>query len=390
MGITARRRLKDIDRLSDFEAASRHYLPRAIFEYIRNGAGDEISLRRNRAVFDRWLWRPHRLNDVTRVSTNIRLFGEDYDLPFGIAPTGGAAVMRYDADRIEAREACRANVPYALSANSITPLEDIIRINPKSWFAAYLPSDEDVIDGIVDRVGRAGYRVLMITIDVPVAARRVAEIRAGYTMPIRLNWPAFAGGVARPGWIVGTLARTMIRTPNPRILNVLPEGGPGIFSREIGSVGGAAGFTWAHVARIRECWRGALVLKGILRGDDAARAATLGVDGIVVSDHGARLLDSAVAPLEVLGEVKAQAGEMTVLVDSGFRNGGDVLKGLALGADGVLIGRPMAQACALAGRDGVAFAIEMLGEEIRRTLGMLGVVGVETLSEAFLHDAGMV
>jgi L-lactate dehydrogenase (cytochrome) len=386
MSLTTRRRLRDIYQLTDFEAASWRYLPRAVYEYVRNGAGFEVSLRRNRAVFHRYLWKPYRLRDVSQVDPSVILFGERYAQPFGLAPTGGAAMTRFDADKLEAAAAYRHGVFYALSANSLTPLEDIIRINPRTWFAAYLPSDTDIIDGMVDRVAAAGYNVLMVTIDVPVAAQRVAETRAGYTMPIRPKTRAILGGLAHPGWTFGTMGRTILRDRDPRIVNIRPHGGPGLFSSEIGAVGGSSRFTWDHVQRIRDRWRGKLVLKGILRAEDAARAATLGVDGIGISDHGARLLDSTVSPLEVLGEIRRAAGDMTVLVDSGFRCGGDILKARALGADAVMIGRPFLQACAVAGGAGIDRAVTILSREIARDLALLGLTSLSDLGPDLLSD----
>lgn len=386
MSLTAKRRLHDVYQLTDFETAVKRYLPKAVFEYIRNGAGNEFSLRRNRTIFERFLWRPYRLRDVSSIRTKVTLFGEEYDQPFGFAPTGGAAMARFDADRLEAAAARRHNLFYALSANSLTPLEDVIRINPRTWFAAYLPSDLDVIDGMIDRVQKAGYPVFLITCDVPVPAQRLAETRAGYSMPIRPNLRSIMGAIRHPGWTLGTLGRTILRDRNPKIVNIRPKGGPGLFSSEIASVGGSPHFTWDHIRHIRARWKGKLVLKGILRPEDAAEAARIGVDGIVVSDHGARLLESSVTPLETLNEIKQSSGAMSVIIDSGFRCGGDVLKAIALGADAVMLGRPFLQACALAGRAGLDRAVAILKTEIGRDLGLLGVTDLNELDLSFLKD----
>jgi len=388
MSMTAKRRLHDIYQLTDFEKAVKRYLPKAVYEYVRNGAGSELSLRRNRAIFQRYLWRPYRLRDVSSLSTKITLFGEEYDQPFGFAPTGGAAMTRYDADRIEAAAARRHNLFYALSANSLTPLEEIIRINPRAWFAAYLPSDLEIIDGMIDRVQNAGYPVLLITCDVPVPAQRIAETRAGYSMPIRPNLRATLGGMTHPGWTFGTLGRTILRDKNPKIVNIRPQGGPGLFSNEIAAVGGSPHFTWDHIRHIRARWKGMLILKGILRPEDAEEAARIGADGIGISDHGARLLDSTVAPLEVLEEIKKAAGSMSVVIDSGFRCGGDVLKAMALGADAVMLGRPFLQACALAGGAGLDKAVSILKTELSRDLALLGVTDLGALDIAMLKDLG--
>ncbi|NVN01413.1 MULTISPECIES: alpha-hydroxy acid oxidase [Asaia] len=388
MSMTAKRRLHDIYQLTDFEKAVKRYLPKAVYEYVRNGAGAELSLRRNRAIFQRYLWRPYRLRDVSSLNTKITLFGEEYAQPFGLAPTGGAAMTRYDADRIEAAAARRHNLFYALSANSLTPLEEIIRINPRAWFAAYLPSDLGVIDGMIDRVQKAGYPVLLITCDVPLPAQRIAETRAGYSMPIRPNLRATIGGILNPGWTFGTLGRTILRDRNPKIVNIRPQGGPGLFSNEIAAVGGSPHFTWDHIRHIRRRWKGKLILKGILRPEDAEEAARIGVDGIGISDHGARLLDSTVSPLEVLPEIRKAARDMSVVIDSGFRCGGDVLKAMALGADAVMLGRPFLQACALAGSAGLDKAVSILSTEVNRDLALLGVTDLASLDASLLRDLG--
>jgi len=179
MSPRARSRLTKILQLEDFDAASRQHLPKAVYEYVRDGAGDERSLRRNREIFDKLLWHPRRLRDVTRPRTGISIFGQDYLLPFGLAPTGGAAMIRYDVDCLEAAAAYSRNVPYTLSANALTLLEDVIKTNPQSWFAAYFPLDVTIIDGMLDRLTRAGYSTLLLTVDVPVGASRIAETRAG-------------------------------------------------------------------------------------------------------------------------------------------------------------------------------------------------------------------
>ncbi|WP_035978955.1 alpha-hydroxy acid oxidase [Kozakia baliensis] len=381
--MTKTHRLRNIYTLSDYEKAAKRYLPKAVFQYIRNGAGDEYSLRRDRQVFNQWRWLPHRLRDVTARDPSVELFGHRYAQPFGIAPTGGAAVIRYNADRLEAVVTRAANIPYMLSANSITPLEDIIAINPDAWFAAYFPHDPTIIYGVTDRAHRAGYKVLMVTIDVPVAARRIAETKAGYTMPIRPNARVTLNAIRHPSWLLG-LARTVAR--RPVIANIQPEGGPSLFSRGVDAIGGASAFTWEHIKRLRERWPGALVLKGILRADDAAQAAEIGVDGIVISNHGARLMDHMVSPAEMIAEIKAASGTMTVLADGGFRNGSDVLTGLALGADAILLGRPFLFSCALAGRAGVEHATEMLRQEILRNMGMLGVTDLTQLSPDLLRS----
>ncbi|MBS4075726.1 alpha-hydroxy-acid oxidizing protein [Ameyamaea chiangmaiensis] len=371
--------------LADFEAAARRRLPRAAYAYLRNGAGEERSLRWNRQQFDAYRLVPRRLRPVSDLRTDVTLFGQRYALPFGIAPLGGAAVLAYDADRIMAACARAANIPYMLSANAITPLEDIIRINPAAWFAAYLPADTGVVDAMTDRVQDAGFPVLAVTVDVPVAARRLAETRAGYAMPVRATPQLVLDALRHPRWLIGTMGRTLRDTRHPAILNVLPTGGIGLFARGAGPIGGAADFDWGMIERLRARWRGALVLKGLLHPDDARRAAATGVDGIVASNHGARTLDGIVGPVEQLAAMREAAGRMTVLADSGFRGGTDVMIGQGLGADAVFLGRPFLMACVAAGLAGVDHAIGLLGADLRAAMAHCGVTRPEEIADAVVR-----
>lgn len=384
MSRTTSRRLANIYRLEDFEPASKRYLPKPVYEYVRNGAGKEISLRRNRLIFDQLLWQPHRLRNVSMPETRISLFGESYALPFGLAPTGGAAMVHYDADRVEAASARKHDVPYILSANALTPLEDVIKVNPKAWFAAYFPSDLDVIDAMLARLDNAGYRMLLLTIDVPVGALRIPETRAGYAMPIRPTMPAVRSALQRPRWSIGTFGRTLLAKRKPAIENIRADRPPNLFSHEIKSVTGAPDFTWEHVRHIRDRWPGTLILKGIMHPDDAVLAADHGANGIVLSNHGARQIDTTRAPIEILAETRRRVPQMTLIIDSGFRSGNDVLKARALGADLVLIGRPILQACALAGQRGVDHAIDLLAADVRRNLALLGAPTLGSLTPDLL------
>lgn len=368
-----RRRLHPLRVLDDFEQHAAPLLPRASSVYIANGAGSGATLRNNRERFADFRFVPRMLRDVSGRDQATTLFGRRYASPFAVAPMGATAVFAFDGDNAMARAAHAANIPYALSANSITPMEEVIRANPDAWFAAYLPVDEGVIGAMLDRVGRAGFPVLVVTVDVPVPANRPDEKRAGYSMPIRPSARLVWDALTHPRWLAGTFARTLARRGLPTIANILPAGGPHLFSREVGVVAGNSSFDWSHIALVRRRWPGPLVLKGLLSPEDAHVAAEHGVDGIVVSNHGGRQLDFTVSPIEVLAAIKARSGGMTVLADSGFRYGTDVLKALALGADAVLVGRPFLFANVLAGEAGVRHAIALLASEIDADMGQLGI-----------------
>ena len=376
-----RRRLRRVLELDDFERAAAPLLPAATRAYVANGAESGATVRNNRERFADWRFVTRVLRDVSERDGATTLFGRRYAAPFAIAPMGASAVVAYDADNRMARAARAASIPYVLSANSITPMEEVIRHNPDAWFAAYLPTDERIIDGMVDRAGRAGFSVLMVTVDVPVVSNRLGERRAGYSMPFRPRPRLVWDVLTHPRWLGGAFLRTVAtRRGLPVISNVRPTGGFHIFSRRIAGVGGQSSFDWRYIDRIRRRWTGPFVLKGLLSPEDAHIAGEHGVDGIVVSNHGGRQLDYSAASIEMLPAVKARSGAMTVLLDSGVRHGTDVLKALGLGADAVMIGRPFLYAATLAGEEGVAHAIAILNRELDIDLALLGLTSP--------HDVG--
>ncbi len=386
----ARRRVRTLGKaleLEDFERLAKDRLPHAVYAYVANGAEDMATLRENRAQFGARKFVTRVLRDVSERDAGRTVFGRRWSAPFAIAPMGAAAVVGFDADNRMARAAAEADIPFVLSANSITPLEELHRTNPDAWFAAYQSPDHEKIRRMIDRVGRAGFDTYLLTVDVPVGSNRQGEKRAGYSMPLRATPRLALDGITHPEWLVGTAARTFRKRGVPVISNVEPAGGPSILTRDVSFIGGHASFSWDEVALIRSLWPGRFVLKGILSPDDARIAREHGCDGIVVSNHGGRQLDGAASPLEVLAEVKAVSGEMTVIADSGFRRGTDVLKALALGADLVLIARPFLFASVVAGEEGVAHAIRLLKREIDIGLALLGLARVDDVTSSVLLDA---
>ncbi|MDF3625495.1 alpha-hydroxy acid oxidase [Brytella acorum] len=367
--------------LEDYERLVRRRLPRSVFGYVEGGADDGEACRHNREVFRSIRMIPKVLVDVSTRTQETTLFGQTYSAPFLVAPMGASSIVGYDADNSMARAARAARIPFVLSANSITPIEEMARTYPGAWFAAYQSPDARKIEDMCLRVADAGLSLYMLTVDVPVASNRENNVRTGYTMPFRMSKRLGFDVLRHPRWALGTMLRTMRHRGLPRISNVDPIARPSIFSRNIGAVTGHAGFSWRHAEQIRRCWKGPFVLKGILSPGDARLAREIGADGIVVSNHGGRQLDSAVSPVDVLQAIRAEAGTMTVLADSGFRRGTDILKGLALGADGILIGHPFLFAAALGGERAVTQAISRLKTEIDIDMALLGVNMPEDITE---------
>ncbi|MDP4078861.1 alpha-hydroxy acid oxidase [Acidovorax sp. A1169] len=381
-------RTRDLLSLGDFEAAARRVLPRPIFGYIAGATEDNRALADNRQAFDELALVPRVLCNVAQRDQGVTLFGTRYASPFGIAPMGIAALSAYRGDVVLARAAAAACIPAVQSGSSLIRLEEVMAAAPGTWFQAYLPGKPERIDALLQRVAAAGVQTLVVTVDIPVAGNRENNLRAGFSTPLRPSLRLAWDGLVRPRWLAGTLLRTLVRHGMPHFENSFAErGAPILSSRVQRDFSGRDHFDWSHIARIRSQWRGALVVKGILSPHDAVLARQHGVDGIIVSNHGGRQLDGAVAPLRVLPAIAEQAGSaMVVMLDGGIRRGTDVAKALALGAQAVFVGRPFNYAAAVDGEAGVSAAIGLLRAELDRNLAMLGATCCADLGPQHLMD----
>ena len=367
-------RLDRILSLDDFERAARRHLPRPIFEYVSGSVEDSASARDNRAAFAELGFIPRVLTDMSKRTTETTLFGHAYAAPFGMAPMGITALSAYRGDLVLARAAAKANIPMVLSGSSLIRLEEVIKENPLAWFQAYLPGEPERIRALVDRVAKAGFQTLMLTVDVAVLSNRENTIRAGFSLPLRPGVRLAWDGISHPRWLFGTALRTLARHGMPHFENSYAERGAPILARNVErDFSKREHLNWEHLEQIRRQWQGRLVVKGIMHPEDARIARKSGVDGIIVSNHGGRQLDGTVSGLRVLPAIAEVAGAMTVMLDGGIRRGTDVLKALALGAAFVWVGRPFNYAAAVAGEAGALRAVEILRGEIHRNMALLGV-----------------
>ncbi|MCW3503858.1 alpha-hydroxy acid oxidase [Burkholderia cenocepacia] len=367
--------LRNMLSLHDFEAAARRVLPRPIFGYVSGAAEDNRTRDDNRAVFDEYGFATRVLRNVSQRQQTVELFGRRYASPFGIAPMGIHALSTYRGDIVLARAAQRAGIASIMSGSSLIPLEEVAAAAPGTWFQAYLPGDPDRIAALLERVARAGYRTLVITVDIPVSANRENNVRTGFTTPLRPGPRLFWDGITRPRWLAGTFARTLLAHGMPHFENSFAtRGAPILSSTVLRDFSARDHLDWGHLKRIRQEWKGELVIKGILSVDDAVIARDIGADGIILSNHGGRQLDGAVSPMRILPDVVRTLGaDYPVMIDSGFRRGSDVLKAVAMGARMVFVGRPFNYAAAVAGEAGVLHAIGLLHDEVDRNMAMLGV-----------------
>lgn len=371
--------------LDDFEPLARRFLPRPVFGYIAGATERNASLDDNRRVFDEYGFLPRMLRDVSGRDQGVDLLGRRYASPFGIAPMGITSLAGYRADAVQAGCAREAGIPFILSGSALTSLEEIIALNPDAWFQAYLPAEPERRDALVDRVSRAGYRTLVVTVDSAVVPNRENNLRNGFRTPLAPDPALVWQGLTHPRWLVRTMLRTLATQGMPHFENNFAERGAALISRQsVRDFSGREKLCWEDIAAIRSRWRGALVLKGICHPEDARIAREHGSDGLILSNHGGRQLDGTVSPLRMLEAVKAVSGPMAVMIDSGFRRGTDIVKALALGADLAFVGRPFNYASAIGGAAGVAHAIALLRAEIRADMGLLGITRLDELGPQFL------
>ncbi|MBY2930301.1 alpha-hydroxy-acid oxidizing protein [Sphingomonadales bacterium 56] len=381
-----KRKAAGVLSLGDYEALARAHLPRPLFGYVAGACEDNLTVAANREAMRRVAFVPRALRDMAGRTQQVSLFGENWSSPFGIAPMGLSALIAMRGDIALAQAAHAENVPMLLSATSLIRLEEVRAVSPSCWFQAYLPADRDWIDGVVDRVTAAGFGTLVISVDVPVLGNRENLIRERFSTPLKPSLRLALDGVLHPRWLLGTFALTLLRHGMPAFENSSATRGAPVIARNVErSFGQRDRLTWDGIRHIRDRWRGNLVIKGLLHAEDASLARSVGADAIILSNHGGRQLDGAIATLDALPAAVAAAGDMPVLIDSGFRRGSDILKAIALGARMVLIGRPFLYAAAVHGEAGVRHAIGLLRAEIDRNMALLGTNSLDELGPDYLY-----
>jgi L-lactate dehydrogenase (cytochrome) len=379
-------RLRGILSLEDFEPVARRHLPRPVFGYISGATEDNASLDDNRRAFDELGFVPRVLRNVSRRSQEISLFGVRYASPIGISPMGASGLSGYRGDLCQAKAAASAAIPMILSGASLIRMEDVLQDAPGTWFQAYMPRTHEEIAALVARVMAAKVPTLVVTVDSAVVPNRENNVRNRFKTPLRMDTRQAWDGVTHPGWLFGTFLRTLLTHGMPHFENAHAGRGEPLISRNVDrDFSGREHLDWEAIRLIRQQWTGPLVLKGVLDPEDARMAQRLGVDGVIVSNHGGRQLDGAVSPLRILPHVVRACPGMPVMIDSGLRRGTDVLKALALGARCAFVGRPCNYAAAIAGEAGVGHAIALLMSEIRADMGLLGINRLDELGPEFLR-----
>jgi len=387
-------RVENAINIEDLHRMARRRLPKVAFDFIEGGLEDEHGLDRNTAAFHKHHLLPRYLVDVSKRDQSATIFGQTFSSPFGISPTGSAGLFRRGADMMLAEAAREANIPYIMSGASNETIEDAARVAPKNaWYQLYAARDGKISDDLIKRTADAGLSTLVLTVDVPVHSKRERNMRNGFAN-IRGNWlqaalslkpSLLAEAMTHPGWVIEYIRHG----GTPALGNWLPYLSNGASAEETvkfnRSMVPAHAQTWKDLERYRRLFPRNLVVKGIMDPRDAVRAAEIGCDGVIVSNHGARQLDQAPASLDVLPAVKRAVGDrMTIMLDSGVRRGADILIAMCLGAQFCFFGRPTLYGAVAGGLPGVKKAVDIFRGEIDLVMGQIGCPSLNELGPDFL------
>ena len=370
-----KRRLESAFTIEDLRQIAKRRTPAAAFDYTDGAAEGEISMERSVQAFQDIEFHPSILHDVSQVDTTTQILGGSSAMPFGIAPTGFTRLMQTEGETAGASASGAAGIPFTLSTLGTTSIEDVKKVNPngRNWFQLYVMRQREISYGLVERAAAAGYDTLFFTVDTPIAGARLRDSRNGFSIPPQLSPKTVLNAIPRPWWWWDFLT-----TEKLQFASLSETGGT------VGELLNSAmdpSIDFEDLATIRKMWPGKLAIKGVQTVDDARKLADLGVDAIVLSNHGGRQLDRAPVPFELLPSVAKEVGqELEIIVDTGIRNGADIVAAMALGADFTLIGRAYLYGLMAGGREGVDRTIAILSEQIERTMKLLQVSSVAELN----------
>jgi len=372
----------------DYRRLAEKRLPRFLFDYIDGGANEEVTLAANTADFSRYRLRQRVMRDVGDIDTSVEMCGRRFNMPLVLAPIGMAGLMARRGEVLGARAAQTTGVPFTASTVGICSMDEIKgAIGEPCWFQLYMLHDRSIVERILERVAGVGCDTLIFTVDLAVTGMRHRDWRNGMTTDgFRSRFAKFQQLAARPGWLfdVGIMGK-----PHDfgNLSDIMEEPVDLVTLKSFIASQFDPTVTWKDIAWLRSIWKGRLLIKGVLSAEDAGFAVDAGADGVVVSNHGGRQLDCVSSSIGKLPEViRAVGGQVEVLMDGGIRNGIDVVKAVALGASGVLIGRPWVWAAAGAGEKGIADLLGVFQEEIRVAMALMGVNRIEEITADLLED----
>jgi (S)-mandelate dehydrogenase len=376
--------MKGVVNIEDLRKLAKKRLPKIAYDFIEGGTDDEVGLQTNEQAFRQARIVPRYLVDVSVRDQSTTIFGRTYSSPIGIAPTGLAGLFRRGADLMLAEAARDANVPFIMSGSATGSIEDLAKLAPDhGWYQLYSSKDEAISEDLIKRTADAGLKTLVFTVDVPEGSNRERNIRNGWGRPLKLSWATRMEALEHPAWML-----EWMRHGTPYFSNWAKYAGAGADANKVADLvayQNRAPMTWKHVERFRQIFPGNFVLKGIMHPDDAIRAHSLGVDGIMVSNHGARQLDNAPSPLHVLPAIRDAVGDkMTVMFDGGIRRGLDAIIALCMGAKFVFQGRPTLYGVTAGGVQGAKAALGIFRREIDISMAQMGAPRIADLGPHYL------
>ncbi len=371
--------------VEDLRQLARRALPKGLFQFVDRGTENEAALHSMRAALERVRLCPRVLVDVSARTQQTSFFGKPSAMPLAVAPTGAAGLLWFDGEIEIARAAARLGVPFALSTASIVSMERMAaEAGGRLWFQLYMWPDRNLSLELVDRAHKSGYEALIVTADTPVTPNREYNKHNGFSLPMRISRRNAIDVACHPRWFLMVFARYMLRSGIPTLENY-----PASLRTRLNQAQSplkSDSLSWADLKDLRKRWDGPLIVKGILRADDALRAHECGADGIIVSNHGGRNLDASVPPFVVLPEIVDRVnGRMEVFVDGGFNRGSDIVKAVAIGAKGALVGRAPLWGVSVDGEPGARLALQILRDEIDRVLAFTGSPSLQALDRSLLH-----
>ena len=366
--------------IKDARELSRKRLPKLVFDFIDGASGDEKLAEINSRALDQIRLEPKVLRNVEKRSLKKKVLGYEFDFPFGFAPMGMTNLSWPGADSMLAAESARNNIPTCVSMASTTTLEKMYELSEgHSWMQLYIFQDENFVMELLDRAKNTGYEVAILTVDVPVLSRRTRDDKNGFSYPFKIGPKQFFDFATHPTWSLSTLLSGI-----PKPMNyVTSKSGDGIFKRKE-----SRGSTdWDTLKRVRDKWKGKLIIKGVMSPDDATQIKEAGADAIQVSNHGGRQLDSATAAINMLPLIRKSVGsDFPLIFDSGIRSGSDIVRALAFGADYAMIGRPVMYAMGADGRKGLRRIVEIIKEEVSTTLGLVGLNDINDVTSKIVIE----
>ncbi len=366
--------------IKDARELSRKRLPKLVFDFIDGASGDEKLAEINSIALDQIRLEPKVLRNVEKRSLKKKVLGYEFNFPFGFAPMGMTNLSWPGADSMLAAESAKNNIPTCVSMASTTTLEKMYELSEgHSWMQLYIFQDENFVMELLERAKNTGYEVAILTVDVPVLSRRTRDDKNGFSYPFKIGPKQFFDFATHPTWSLSTL---MSGIPKP-MNYVTSKSGDGIFKRKE-----SRGSTdWNTLKRVRDKWKGKLIVKGVMSANDAIKIKEAGVDAIQVSNHGGRQLDSATAAINMLPLIRKSVGSNFPLIfDSGIRSGSDIVRALAFGADYAMIGRPVMYAMGADGKKGLRRIVEIIKEEVSTTLGLVGLNDINDVTSEIVID----